>query len=511
MQGTAVADFMRQANYDGVFAEVVEEYISGILNAATIGDQSFEELFSQDNLLTTMGGIALTSVMLGSANATLGVAATQRIRTNFNRSSKAAQQYFSPEQLNQLIAVSGGSVQDITTFLAANIARRQLIARQISQLAARQRNGETGIEAQINTLGAELQDLRMQYDFVNASAMYNAYIGGLSRRIEPMREQARAAIRANGDPATGLTIQVNVNGRQGYLIGGNYNHIQDSDGNISVTPTGDLATVLFDGDKTPTPNIPMETISILGVRRTDDVIRDGDRAIFAATEQEENAAQAPATGSTVTVSGSQGNFILQGYDPQGNAIVTPLNTDGTPAVKNGNPITASVPSENIIPEEAGNTSSSIRTGSIAYIDGIPYSVDQVDGENAIIHRLNTDGTPVNDEQGNPVTSIVPTATLSSSPHPAQTVEPKNVPDEQQPTPEQQATEQDAAIEETNTQQQPAIVDDNITETPSSALSRIPIDKMGNPYTNNPTPRPHTMPSSNKPMATPLLHPASSFP
>lgn len=480
MQGTAVADFMRQANYDGVFAEVVEEYISGILNAATIGDQSFEELFSQDNLLTTMGGIALTSVMLGSANATLGVAATQRIRTNFNRSSKAAQQYFSPEQLNQLIAVSGGSVQDITTFLAANIARRQLIARQISQLAARQRNGETGIEAQINTLGAELQDLRMQYDFVNASAMYNAYIGGLSRRIEPMREQARAAIRANGDPATGLTIQVDINGRQGYLIGGNYNHIQDADGNISVTPTGDLATVLFDGDKTPTPNIPMETISILGVRRTDDVIRDGDRAIFAATEQEENAAQAPATGSTVTVSGSQGNFILQGYDPQGNAIVTPLNTDGTPAVKNGNPITASVPSENIIPEEAGNTSSSIRTGSIAYIDGIPYSIDQVDGENAIIHRLNTDGTPVNDEQGNPVTSIVPTATLSSSPHPAQTVEPQNVPDEQQPTPEQPATEQDAAIEETNTQQQPAIVDDNITETPSSALSRIPIDKNGKP-------------------------------
>ena len=478
MQGTAVADFMRQANYDGVFAEVVEEYISGILNAATIGDQSFEELFSQDNLLTTMGGIALTSVMLGSANATLGVAATQRIRTNFNRSSKAAQQYFSPEQLNQLIGISGGSVQDITTFLAANIARRQLIARQISQLAARQRNGETGIEAQINTLGAELQDLRMQYDFVNASAMYNAYIGGLSRRIEPMREQARAAIRANGDPATGLTIQVNVNGRQGYLIGGNYNHIQDADGNISITPTGDLATVLFDGDKTPTPNIPMETISILGVRRTDDVIRDGDRAIFAATEQQENAAQAPATGSTVTVSGSQGNFILQGYDPQGNAIVTPLNTDGTPAVKNGNPITASVPSENIIPEEADNTSSSIRTGSIAYIDGIPYSVDQVDGENAIIHRLNTDGTPVNDEQGNPVTSIVPTATLSSSPHPAQTVEPKNVPDEQQPTPEQQATEQDAAIEETNTQQQPAIVDDNITETPSSALSRIPKDKNG---------------------------------
>ena len=465
MQGTAVADFMRQANYDGVFAEVVEEYISGILNAATIGDQSFEELFSQDNLLTTMGGIALTYVMLGSANATLGVAATQRIRTNFNRSSKAAQQYFSPEQLNQLIGISGGSVQDITTFLAANIARRQLIARQISQLAARQRKGETGIEAQINTLGAELQDLRMQYDFVNASAMYNAYIGGLSRRIEPMREQARAAIRANGDPATGLTIQVNVNGRQGYLIGGNYNHIQDADGNISITPTGDLATVLFDGDKTPTPNIPMETISILGVRRTDDVIRDGDRAIFAATEQQENAAQAPATGSTVTVSGSQGNFILQGYDPQGNAIVTPLNTDGTPAVKNGNPITASVPSENIIPEEADNTSSSIRTGSIAYIDGIPYSVDQVDGENAIIHRLNTDGTPVNDEQGNP---------------PAQTVEPKNVPDEQQPTPEQQATEQDAAIEETNTQQQPAIVDDNITETPSSALSRIPIDKNGKP-------------------------------
>lgn len=480
MQGTAVADFMRQANYDGVFAEVVEEYISGILNAATIGDQSFEELFSQDNLLTTMGGIALTSVMLGSANATLGVAATQRIRTNFNRSSKAAQQYFSPEQLNQLIGISGGSVQDITTFLAANIARRQLIARQISQLAARQRNGETGIEAQINTLGAELQDLRMQYDFVNASAMYNAYIGGLSRRIEPMREQARAAIRANGDPATGLTIQVDINGRQGYLIGGNYNHIQDADGNISVTPTGDLATVLFDGDKTPTPNIPMETISILGVRRTDDVIRDGDRAIFAATEQEENAAQAPATGSTVTVSGSQGNFILQGYDPQGNAIVTPLNTDGTPAVKNGNPITASVPSENIIPEEADNTSSSIRTGSIAYIDGIPYSVDQVDGENAIIHRLNTDGTPVNDEQGNPVTSIVPTATLSSSPHPAQTVEPQNVPDEQQPTPEQQAAGQAAAIEETNTQQQPAIVDDNITETPSSALSRIPIDKNGKP-------------------------------
>ena len=476
MQGTAVADFMRQANYDGVFAEVVEEYISGILNAATIGDQSFEELFSQDNLLTTMGGIALTSVMLGSANATLGVAATQRIRTNFNRSSKAAQQYFSPEQLNQLIGISGGSVQDITTFLAANIARRQLIARQISQLAARQRKGETGIEAQINTLGAELQDLRMQYDFVNASAMYNAYIGGLSRRIEPMREQARAAIRANGDPATGLTIQVNVNGRQGYLIGGNYNHIQDADGNISVTPTGDLATVLFDGDKTPTPNIPMETLSILGVRRTDDVIRDGDRAIFAATEQQENAAQAPATGSTVTVSGSQGNFILQGYDPQGNAIVTPLNSDGTPAVKNGNPITASVPSENIIPEEAGNTSASLRSGSIAYIDGIPYSVDQVDGENAIIHRLNTDGTPLNDEQGNPVTSIVPIATLSSSPHPAQTVEPQNVPDEQQPTPEQQA----AAIEETNTQQQPAIVDDNITETPSSALSRIPIDKNGKP-------------------------------
>lgn len=478
MQGTAVADFMRQANYDGVFAEVVEEYVSGILNAATIGDQSFEELFSQDNLLTTMGGIALTSVMLGSANATLGVAATQRIRTNFNRSSKAAQQYFSPEQLNQLIGISGGSVQDITTFLAANIARRQLIARQISQLAARQRNGETGIEAQINTLGAELQDLRMQYDFVNASAMYNAYIGGLSRRIEPMREQARAAIRANGDPATGLTIQVDINGRQGYLIGGNYNHIQDSDGNISVTPTGDLATVLFDGDKTPTPNIPMETISILGVRRTDDVIRDGDRAIFAATEQEENAAQAPATGSTVTVSGSQGNFILQGYDPQGNAIVTPLNTDGTPAVKNGNPITASVPSENIIPEEADNTSSSIRTGSIAYIDGIPYSVDQVDGENAIIHRLNTDGTPVNDEQGNPITSIVPTATLSSSPNPVQHAASQNAPDEQQPTPEQQATEQDAAIEETNTQQQPAIVDDNITETPSSALSRIPKDKNG---------------------------------
>lgn len=462
MQGTAVADFMRQANYDGVFAEVVEEYISGILNAATIGDQSFEELFSQDNLLTTMGGIALTSVMLGSANATLSVAATQRIRTNFNRSSKAAQQYFSPEQLNQLIGVSGGSVQDITSFLAANIARRILITRQISQLADRRRNGETGIEAQINTLGAELQDLRMQYDFVNASAMYNAYIGGLSRRIEPMREQARAAIRANGDPATGLTIQVDINGRQGYLIGGNYNHIQDSDGNISVTPTGDLATVLFDGDKTPTPNIPMETISILGVRRTDDVIRDGDRAIFAATEQEENAAQAPATGSTVTVSGSQGNFILQGYDPQGNAIVTPLNSDGTPAVKNGNPITASVPSENIIPEEADNTSSSIRTGSIAYIDGIPYSVDQVDGENAIIHRLNTDGTPVNDEQGNPVTSIVPTATLSTTPDSAQ-------------------KENDSSAHQSHTQPAPAAEDNSQPATQQAALSQTETDDNELPF------------------------------
>lgn len=173
-------------------------------------------------------------------------------------------------------------------------------------------------------------------------------------------------------------------------------------------------------------------------------------------------AQAPATGSTVTVSGSQGNFILQGYDPQGNAIVTPLNSDGTPAVKNGNPITASVPSENIIPEEAGNTSASLRSGSIAYIDGIPYSVDQVDGENAIIHRLNTDGTPVNDEQGNPVTSIVPIASLSTTPDSAQ-------------------KENGTSAHQSHTQPAPAAEDNSQPATQQAALSQTETDSNGLPF------------------------------
>ena len=104
----------------------------------------------------------------------------------------------------------------------------------------------------------------------------------------------------------------------------------------------------------------------------------------------------------------------------------------------------------------------MRTGSIAYIDGIPYSVDQVDGENAILHRLNTDGTPVNNEQGNPVTSIVPTATLSTTPDSAQ-------------------KENDSSAHQSHTQPAPAAEDNSQPATQQAALSQTETDSNGLPF------------------------------
>ena len=101
-------------------------------------------------------------------------------------------------------------------------------------------------------------------------------------------------------------------------------------------------------------------------------------------------------------------------------------------------------------------------GSIAYIDGIPYSVDQVDGENAIIHRLNTDGTPVNDEQGNPVTSIVPIATLSTTPDSAQ-------------------KENDSSAHQSHTQPAPAAEDNSQPATQQAALSQTETDDNELPF------------------------------
>ncbi len=409
-----MGDFYRAAGYNGIFGEAFEEYVSGTLNAATIGDQSFSELFSADNFITTVGGVGLTSILLGTAHGTLGAATTRRIRSDYNGATEMAVANYTPAEIEAMKNIATGTPSSITAYLAQNITERNNLKSAIYQYTS------LGEESKVNELGAQLDDLRRRYEFVSSAAQYNAYIGGLSERIQPIIEREREKILTNSHAASGQTIEVDVNGRKGYLVGGRVDVINIEDSATASQPTivGDLATVRFlDNPEAVDANVPVENISITSYRPTDELINAETAAIRAAEAQAEDMADTLIPGEAVALRNMRGNFIFGGYTPQGELLVTPLDAEGNPVTDNkGNPRTITVTPNQVTTtadaEAADATtppaSLTFRPGDYILVgnDQNIYSVVSQTADGYIVSECDSEGNPVKDNAGNPVTRLV---------------------------------------------------------------------------------------------------------
>lgn len=186
MDAFTTADWTKQFNqilkdgkYNGFIGETAEEYVGGLLNAAFVGDQSFEDLASTDNLVQTVAAVGLMSGIFGSVNLAGIRLARYKARKDLEKSEK--------EAYNLL-----GEDFDV---LRDNISSLDPDAQQ---------------DAVKNVLASPDLDRDQKeavFDYFYKQSYYNGLKFGENKRIEEAVQAETEAIRAESNPGTGMYIE----------------------------------------------------------------------------------------------------------------------------------------------------------------------------------------------------------------------------------------------------------------------------------------------------------------
>lgn len=185
MDEFTTADWTKQFNqilkdgrYNGFIGETAEEYVGGLLDAAFIGDQSFSDLASTDNLVQTVAAVGLMSGIFGSVNLA-GLRLTRyKARRDLEKSEKNAY-----DLLGEDFDVLRNDLSSLGPDAQKEAIKSVLVS---SDLDRSQK------EAVI--------------DYFNKQSYYNGLKFGENKRVEETVQTEVDAVNAESNPGTGMYV-----------------------------------------------------------------------------------------------------------------------------------------------------------------------------------------------------------------------------------------------------------------------------------------------------------------
>lgn len=307
MDAFTTADWTKQFNqilkdgkYNGFIGETAEEYVGGLLNAAFVGDQSFEDLASTDNLVQTVAAVGLMSGIFGSVNLAGIRLARYKARKDLEKSEK--------EAYNLL-----GEDFDV---LRDNISSLDPDAQQ---------------DAVKNVLASPDLDRDQKeavFDYFYKQSYYNGLKFGENKRIEEAVQAETEAVRAESNPGTGMYIEASkIDPLSGERIPGTIVQGTMEDGKDRVTwkeTEGDPEMILK-------PEIDPATVRAEPIQDVIDAsveaVRESEQAKIDQDSRYSPDIPEPQLESTFTVNGKK--YMFTQPTPEGWFLAQEVKEDGS--------------------------------------------------------------------------------------------------------------------------------------------------------------------------------------
>lgn len=186
MNEFTTADWTKQFNqilkdgkYNGFIGETAEEYVGGLLNAAFVGDQSFEDLASTDNLVQTVAAVGLMSGIFGSVNLA-GIRLTRyKARKDLEKSEKEAYKL-----LGEDFDVLRDNISSLDPDAQKDAIRNVLASPDLDR-----------------------DQKEAVFNYFYKQSYYNGLKFGENKRIEEAVQAETEAVRAESNPGTGTYIE----------------------------------------------------------------------------------------------------------------------------------------------------------------------------------------------------------------------------------------------------------------------------------------------------------------
>lgn len=185
MDEFTTADWTKQFNqilkdgkYNGFISETAEEYVGGLLDAAFVGDQSFSDLASTDNLVQTVAAVGLMSGIFGSVNLAGIRLIRYKARKDLEKSEKKAY---------DLLGEDFDALRD-------NLSSLNLDAQ------------EDAIKSVLASPDLDRSQKEAVIDYFHKQSYYNGLKFGENKRIEEAVQAETEAVHAESNPSTGMYV-----------------------------------------------------------------------------------------------------------------------------------------------------------------------------------------------------------------------------------------------------------------------------------------------------------------
>lgn len=300
-------DILKDGRFNGFIGETAEEYVGGLLNAALVGDQSFEDLASVENLVQTVSAVGLMSGVFGAVNLAGVRSARYQARKKLEKSEKEAYKAIG-EDFNSLKEEMLNSDPD-----SRNATMESIISSQ--DLSAKQK------QSLINYLYYQNQ--------------YDGLLNGENKRVNETIEAENNAIREESNQETGMYVEASLidplTGARipGTIVKGNmddanlYVTWRGEDGNVKMIKKSDIDPATI--QSMPTQNVIDSNATMMQQAAEKEIDHDMsyDPSIPAPEENLGTSFVLPDGGTYRFISTTpEGGFIAEQLDNEGNVIAT---------------------------------------------------------------------------------------------------------------------------------------------------------------------------------------------
>lgn len=307
MNEFTTADWTKQFNqilkdgkYNGFIGETAEEYVGGLLNAAFVGDQSFEDLASTDNLVQTVAAVGLMSGIFGSVNLA-GIRLTRyKARKDLEKSEKEAYNL-----LGEDFDVLRDNISSLDPDAQKDAIRNVLASPDLDR-----------------------DQKEAVFDYFYKQSYYNGLKFGENKRIEEAVQAETEAVRAESNPGTGTYIEASkIDPLSGERIPGTIVQGTMEDGKDRVTwkeTEGDPEMILK-------PEIDPATVRAEPIQDVIDAsveaVRESEQAKIDQDSRYSPDIPEPQLESTFTVNGKK--YMFTQPTPEGWFLAQEVKEDGS--------------------------------------------------------------------------------------------------------------------------------------------------------------------------------------
>lgn len=307
MNEFTTADWTKQFNqilkdgkYNGFIGETAEEYVGGLLNAAFVGDQSFEDLASTDNLVQTVAAVGLMSGIFGSVNLA-GIRLTRyKARKDLEKSEKEAYNL-----LGEDFDVLRDNISSLDPDAQKDAIRNVLASPDLDR-----------------------DQKEAVFNYFYKQSYYNGLKFGENKRIEEAVQAETEAVRAESNPGTGMYIEASkIDPLSGERIPGTIVQGTMEDGKDRVTwkeTEGDPEMILK-------PEIDPATVRAEPIQDVIDAsveaVRESEQAKIDQDSRYSPDIPEPQLESTFTVNGKK--YMFTQPTPEGWFLAQEVKEDGS--------------------------------------------------------------------------------------------------------------------------------------------------------------------------------------